>query len=410
MNHRCLPCSRRVRWRILIAALCLSACSGGGEQQDQRRGAGGPVEVGFVAVQPTSVPITTELAGRVNPFQVSQVRPQVSGVLQRRLFTEGTIVHAGQTLYQIDQRLYRAAADEARANVQSARANADATRLRAERLKPLAEMEAVAAQDYTDAAAAARQAQASVAQTSAQLATANVNLGFTTVPAPITGRIGRSLFTVGALVTANQADPLAVIQQLDPIFVDIQQSSAELVTLRRSLAEGGAAPGSAQVTITLEDGSLYPRPGTVEFTEVMVDPDTGTVTLRARFPNPDGLLLPGMFVRARFAQSVNTRAFLVPQQALARDAKGQATVYVVGPNNVATQRSVTAVQTQGTDWVVTSGLNPGDKVITQGINKLRPNAQIKPVPASAPQRIVPPKGGGAKGGGAKGGGGQAQGG
>lgn len=407
MNHRCLPCSRRVRWRILIAALCLSACSGGGggEQQD-RRGGGGPVEVGFVTVQPTSVPMTTELAGRVNPFQVSQVRPQVSGVLQRRLFTEGTIVRAGQTLYQIDQRLYRAAADEARANVQSARANADATRQRADRLKPLADMEAVAAQDYTDAAAAARQAQASVAQSSAQLATANVNLGFTTVPAPITGRIGRSLFTVGALVTANQADPLAVIQQLDPIFVDIQQSSAELVSLRRSLAGGGATPGTAQVTISLEDGSEYPRAGTVEFTEVMVDPDTGTVTLRARFPNPDGLLLPGMFVRARFAQSINTRAFLVPQQALARDAKGQATVYVVGPNNVATQRLVTAVQTQGTDWVVTNGLNPGDKVITQGINKLRPNAPIKPVPASTPQRVEPPKGDAAKGGGA----GQARGG
>lgn len=408
MNHRCVPCSRRVRWRILIAALCLSACAGGGgDDRQDRRGGDGPVEVGFVVLQPSSVPITTELAGRVNPFQVSQVRPQVSGVLQRRLFTEGAIVHAGQTLYQIDQRLYRAASDEARANVQSARANADATRLRAERLKPLAEMEAVAAQDYTDAAAAARQAQASVAQTSAQLATANVNLGFTTVPAPITGRIGRSLFTVGALVTANQADPLAVIQQLDPIFVDIQQSSAELVTLRRSLADGGAAPGSAQVRIKLEDGSDYPRAGTVEFTEVMVDPDTGTVTLRARFPNPDGLLLPGMFVRARFAQSINTRAYLVPQQALARDAKGQATVYVVGPNNVAVQRGVTAVQTQGTDWVVTQGLNPGDKVITQGVNKLHPNAPIKPVPASTPQRIAPPQGNGAKGGAA---GGQARGG
>lgn len=375
----------------LTAVAFLSACSGGQDKGAKGgRGAGGPAQVGYVVIQPTSVPMVTELSGRVTPYEMSEVRPQVAGVIQRRFFTEGSIVRQGQTLYQIDPSLYRAATNEAQANLQSARANAEATRIRADRYRPLAEMEAVSKQDYTDAAAQARQAAASVAQTSAQLQTAQINLRFTNVPAPITGRIGRSLATVGALVTTNQADPLAVIQRLDPIYVDIQQSSAELLALRRALSQGGAAPTTASVRLKLEDGSDYAVPGTIEFSEVMVDQNTGTVTLRARFANPSGLLLPGMFVRASFAQSIDTRAFLIPQAALSRDAKGQASVFVVGPGDKALQRKVTAVRTLGANWVVTDGLKPGEKLIVQGGVNLRPDAPLKLVPTSAPQHIAPP--------------------
>ncbi|KQM68141.1 hemolysin D [Sphingomonas sp. Leaf17] len=383
---------------VIIAIAGLSACgdsASNGKAGGDKAGAGKAKqtpEVGFVVVQPTNVALTTELAGRTVAFQSSEVRPQVTGVIQRRLFTEGTIVRRGQPLYQIDPSLYRAAANEAQANVASAQATAAAARIKAQRYKPLADMQAVAAQDYTDAAATARQAAAAVAQTRAALETARVNLRFTTVPAPITGRIGRSLFTVGALVSSTQADPLATIQQLDPMFVDIQQSAAALIELRRALATGGVQPTKAVVRLKLEDGSEYGMTGTVEFAEVVVDPTTGTVTLRARVPNPNGALLPGMFVRATFAQSIDTNAFLVPQAAVTRDAKGAATLYVVGPGNKAVQKSVIADRAQGAFWVVTKGLNPGDKVITQGTGSLKPNAPVRPVPANTPQRIVPPQG------------------
>ncbi|MDE0878645.1 MAG: efflux RND transporter periplasmic adaptor subunit, partial [Sphingomonas bacterium] len=266
--------------------------------------------------------------------------------------------------------------------------------------KPLAEIEAVSKQDYTNSVAQARQAQASVGQTRAALDSARVTLSFTTVPAPITGRIGRSLFTVGALVSASQTDPLAQIQRLDPMFVDIQQSSADILALRRSLAQGGTVPATAKVRLTLEDGSDYGQTGTLEFSEAMVDPQTGTVTLRARFPNPEGLLLPGMFVQARLVQSINQRAILVPQQAVSRDPKGNATVIVVGPGNKAVTRTIKADRAQGAFWIVTGGLNPGDKVITQGLSKLQPGQPVKPVPADTPEKIAPPQqkdGGAAKG-------------
>ncbi|MBN8812821.1 MULTISPECIES: efflux RND transporter periplasmic adaptor subunit [unclassified Sphingomonas] len=370
--------------------MLLASCGSGG-QTAQKKGAGGPPQVGFVVVQPGQVPVVAELTGRVNPYQVSEIRPQVAGIVRKRLFTEGTIVRQGQTLYQIDPSLYSASVAEAAANLQNAQANAEATRIRADRYKPLAEAEAVSKQDYTDAAAAARQARAQVAQTGAQLQTARINLHFTRVPAPITGRIGRSLVTEGALVTTNQADPLAVIQRLDPIFVDIQQSSTELLALRRALAQQGVTPGSAGVRLKLEDGSEYGTTGTVEFSEVMVDQNTGTVTLRARFANPEGMLLPGMFVRAVFTQAIDTRAFLVPQQAVSRDARGAAQLWVVGPDNKAVRRDVTAERTQGAYWVITKGLNPGDKVITQGIANLKPNADIRPVPADTPQKIEQPR-------------------
>lgn len=342
-------------------------------------------------VTASSVPVAVELAGRVAAFEMSEVRPQVTGLIRRRFFTEGSVVQAGQTLYEIDPRLYRANTAEARANLNSAIANAEATRVRAERLKPLAEAQAVALQDYTDAQAAARQAAAAVQQARAQVDTADVNLQFTRVPAPITGRIGRSLFTVGALVTGNQAEPLAVIQGVNPIFVDIQQSSAELLALRRALAQGGAVPGSTAVRLLLEDGTEYGPGGIVQFSEAMVDPSTGTVTLRARFPNPEGLLLPGMFVRARFDQSIDTDAILVPQAAVTRNARGEASVFVVDAGNKAAERKVEASRAVGNDWVVTSGLKPGDKVIVQGLANIRPGAAIRPVPAEKPQVIAAPK-------------------
>jgi len=379
---------------VILGAGLLAACGNsdaqGGSKGGGRGGPGGPQTVGFVVVQQGSAPIEQELPGRVAAYQVSEVRPQVSGVILRRLFREGSVVSQGQTLYQIDPSIYSAQAAQAAANLQSARASAQAARTRAARYKPLAQMEAVSKQDYTDALAQARQAEASVAQNNAALRAAQVNVRFTRVPAPITGRIGLSNVTEGALVTANQADPMTTITRLDPVFVDIQESAADLLALRKALSQGGAVPTAAQVRLKLPDGSDYGFSGTVEFSQVLVDQATGTVTLRARFANPQSILLPGMFVTARFAQAVDTSAFLVPQAGVSRDPQGNATVWVVGPGNKAVQRVVVADRTQGPYWVVTQGLAPGEKVITQGTANLKDGAPIKPVPAFSPQRVKAP--------------------
>lgn len=368
--------------------LALPSCGGG---KDRKHTAQQDVQVvGYVVVQPTSVEMETELSGRTTAFESSDVRPQITGVIRRRLFTEGELVHRGQALYEIDPRLYRAAVDQAEANLRSARATADASRTLAERYKPLADLEAISRQDYTNAVASARQATASVAQTSAALETARINLDFTTLPAPITGRIGRSLFTVGALVSASQTEPLAQIQRLDPMFVDIPQSAADMTALRRELGRNGIVAATATVRLTLEDGAPYNQTGVVQFSESIVNRETGTVTLRARFPNPEGLLLPGMFVRASFAQAINQRAFLVPQQAIARDPKGNATLFVVSAANKAVQRTVRADRPQGPYWVVTSGLAAGDRVVTQGLARLMPNQNVQAVPENAEQRIQAP--------------------
>ena len=373
------------RSTLLVAAgaalLTLGACSGGDQQGKDR----GPVEVGFRIMQPVTVPVEIELPGRISALQTAEVRPQISGVVQKRLFAEGSLVHAGQPLYQIDASIYRAAEAQAAANLASAQATAEAARAKADRYRPLAEAEAVSKQDYTDAQAAARQARAAIAQTTAALNSARINLRFTTVPAPITGRIGRSLYTEGALVTNAQATPLAVISVLDTVYVDLQQSASDMLKLRRQLSASGTTPMTAQVRLRFDDGSDYPLPGQLEFSEVTADPQTGTVTLRARFPNPDGLLIPGMFVRARLAQASQAHAFLVPQVALSRDPQGKAMVYVVGKDGKAEPRPVTADRTMGDAWVVTAGLNPGDRVITQGLGKLKPGGPIKSVPESAPQ-------------------------
>lgn len=378
-----------VRGGLGVLACLAASCSAGNDDDRQSP------QVGFVVVQPAAVPVSVTLSGRTVAYETSEVRPQINGLIRRRLFTEGTDVRAGQPLYEIDASLYRAAVNQAEANLDSARASADAAVARADRYKPLAEMQAIAEQDYTDAAAQARVARASIAQTAAALDTARINLRYTTVTAPIGGRIGRSLSTVGALVSANQQEPLAVIQRLDPIYVDMQQSSAELTALRQALQRGEVTAGSTSVRLTLEDGSAYGHVGRVQFSDLAVDESTGTVTLRASFPNPQRLLLPGMFVKAVFDQAVEPRAFLVPQSALQRDFDGSAFVYVVTSDNKAQRRKVTALRTSGTNWVVSSGLQPSDRVITQGLgNNVRHDSEVRPVPASAPQEVAPPARGG----------------
>jgi membrane fusion protein (multidrug efflux system) len=374
---------------VLLMSL-VAACSGGADAGRQRP----PTQVGFYVATPSTVPLSVTLGGRTVAYETSEVRPQVTGLIQRRLFAEGAYVRAGQPLYQIDPSLYRAAANQASANLASARASADAAVARAARYKPLADLEAVSKQEYTDAAAQARVARAAVSQNSAALDTAQINLRHTTVPAPISGRIGRSLSTVGALVSSNQADPLAVIQKLDPIYVDMQQSAADLTALRRAVQSGTVGAGSTTVHLKLEDGSDYPYVGHVQFSEISVDQNTGTVTLRASFPNPQGLLLPGMFVKAVFDQAVQPNAYLIPQPAMQRDFDGSAFVYIVGKDNKAMRRKVTADRTYGTDWIVTSGLATGDKVITQGLANLKQGAKVRPVPQNSPQRVGPPPGGG----------------
>jgi len=387
--------ARPFRFLPLLAgatALSLSACG-------EKKPAPPPTpEAGYVVVQAKAVPLMIELPGRTAAFETSEVRPQVSGVVQARLFTEGAIVHQGQTLYQIDPSLYRASVDQAQANLAAAQATRQAAVVKADRYKPLAQMQAVAQQDYTDALAAARQANASVAQNSAALETARINLRFTRVPAPITGRIGRSLFTTGALVTSGQANPLTTIQRLDPIYVDIQQSSADLLQLRQSLAShNNVVPSSAVVHLKLENGSDYPLAGKVEFAEEMVDPATGAVTLRARFPNPQGLLLPGMYVRAEFSQATTQNGILVPQAGVSRDVQGHATVMLVGPGNKAVSRTITADQTVGPNWLVTAGLKPGDKVIVEGLGKVKPGQPVRPVPAGSQPSPAPGGKGAGKG-------------
>ncbi|MEQ7873801.1 efflux RND transporter periplasmic adaptor subunit [Sphingomonas sp. ASV193] len=370
----------------LVSALALAACSKD-SSKDQKR----PTPtVGYVVVQPSSVARPTELGGRIVAFQSSEVRPQVNGLIRARRFVEGGFVRKGQPLFQIDPSLYQASTAQAAANLASARASAEAAQVKANRYRPLAAMEAISKQDYTDAAAAARQARASVAQNAAALRTAQINLRFTTIPAPINGRIGRSLFTVGALVTANQTDPLAVITSVDPVYVDMQESAADLTALKKSLMVGGVAPGSTQVHLKMDDGSIYGFAGTVQFSEMVVNQATGTVTLRARFPNPQGLLLPGSFVTATFDQAVDTGVYLVPQQAVLRDMGGAAYVMVVGADGKAMRRNVNATRTYQQSWVIDGGLKPGDKVITQGLNNLKPNTPVKAVPASAPQKVAPP--------------------
>lgn len=360
----------------LLLTFSLAACGGAEKGGPPRQG---PVEVGVVTLTAQPVTTTTELTGRITATAVADVRPQVDGIIKARLFTEGTTVRAGQPLYQIDPRLYRATRDQTAAQLASAQASAATAQAKVARYNRLQTADAVARQDVDDAVAADREAKASIAQYRASLRTANVNLGFTRVYAPISGRIGRSAFTAGALVSAAQTSALATISQLDPIYVDIQQSSTALLDLRESLASGDVLPASTTVRLVLENGRVYPQAGTIQFGEVSVDTTTGTVTLRARFPNPQGILLPGMFVRLTVPQTIVRNGILAPQQGITRDAKGNATALVVGADNKVALRQVTTGQAVGAQWLITAGLRTGDRLIVQGTDKAQPGATVKAV-------------------------------
>jgi membrane fusion protein (multidrug efflux system) len=365
------------RFWPLALVLALPACGGTRDKPKAQ-----PPVVGVVTAQTATVPIDIELPGRTAPLLTSDVRPQVDGILLKRLFTEGAYVREGQPLYQIDPRVYRASVGQAQGNLASAQANAVSAELKARRYSDLETIHAVARQDADDARAAAGQARAAIQQTGAALQSARINLGFTTIRAPSTGRIGRSLVTAGGLVTANQTTALATIQALDPIFVDIQQSSSQLLRLRQALASGGAIPAEAPVRLTLEDGTDYPQTGRLEFNEVTVDPSTGSVTLRARFPNRQGLLLPGMFVRAKVTQTERKGVILLPGQAIQHNPRGDPSVLVVGAGNTITSRPIGTQGMLGDRWIVTSGLRPGDKVVIQGIGNAPPGTVVRPVVAT----------------------------
>lgn len=391
--------------RVLATLLAVTLLGGCATKQDTPKPP--PPVVGVVTVQPGTVPIDIELPGRTAPFLTSDVRPQVNGILLRRLFTEGGHVHAGQPLYRIDSAPYRAALGQAQGNLASAQATAVTARLKAGRYSDLEKLHAVARQDADDARATAGQAEASIKQTGSALDAARINLAYTTVRAPISGTIGRSIVTPGALVTASQTDALATIQTLDPIYVDIQQSSSELLALRKAMMSGGAVPASAPVTLKLEDGSAYAGTGKLEFAEVTVDPSTGSVLLRARFPNPTGFLLPGMFVRAVVTQTRRNDVFQLPAQAVQHNPRGDALVIVVGPGNKAAQRPVETQPMQGNRWIVTKGLKPGDRVVIEGVGNAKPGTVVRPVAATggvAESAIVTPpaksSGKGGSGGGA----------
>jgi len=379
-----------------LAAISLAAC--GGHKPPPARP---PAEVGVVVMKAQAVPILTELPGRTSPFAISQVRPQISGIIQARLFQEGAAVRAGQVLYRIDPAPYRAAVDQAKGVLASAEANLVALKLKAERLAQLVKTDSIARQQYDDAQAAYGQGQAVVQQGKAALETAQINLGYTEIKAPISGRIGVSAFTQGALVTSGQADALASIQTLDPIYVDLTQSSAELLRLEHDIARGQVQRGgglSAKVKLILEDGSVYPLDGRLEFTDVTVDPASGSVTLRALFPNPKGILLPGTFVRARIVEAVDQDGMLVPQQAVTRDPKGGATVFVVNAQNKAEARPLQVDQTAvGANWLVLKGLSSGDRVITEGLQKVQAGATVRPAPAGSAPKAGPPQGGAPQG-------------
>lgn len=339
------------------------------------------VPVGVVTIQPRRVVYSTELAGRTSPFQISEVRPQISGIIQKRLFEEGSDVKAGAVLYQIDPATYQALLNSAKANLTKAEANVAPAKLRRNRFRDLVHISAVSKQEYDDAEAAYKQIQAEVGVNQAAVDNARIKLNYTKVTAPISGRIGRSRVTPGALVTENQEAPLATIQQLDPMYVDVTQSSTEVLRLKHSLESGQLQrtdPAHAAVSLLLENGSTYPHQGTLQFADVSVDQSTGAVTLRALFPNPNHDLLPGMYVRALLAEGLDEQAILLPQRALVRDARGGATAWVVSPENIVEVRKVIVTRTYQDAWVVQEGLKPGDKVIVEGLQKVRQGAAVSP--------------------------------
>ncbi|WP_282366052.1 efflux RND transporter periplasmic adaptor subunit [Pseudomonas sp. PS02290] len=377
---------------VLVTAVALASLLSGCSKKEEAAAAPPPPQVGVVTLKTQAYTLTSELPGRTTAFRIAEVRPQVNGIILKRLFTEGADVKAGQQLYQIDPAIYQATLDSAKATYESSNSLAG-------RYKQLINEQAVSRQEYDTAVGSAREAKAAVQ-------TAEINLRYTKVYAPISGRIGRSLVTEGALVSNGQADAMATIQQLDPIYVDVIQSSAEMLKLRRDLESGRlqkAGDNTAKVKLVLEDGSLYPIEGKLEFSEVSVDQTTGSVTLRAVFQNPDHTLLPGMFVHARLQSGVAENAILVPQQGITRDLKGTPTALVVNADNKVESRTLVANRTIGSDWLVEKGLNAGDRVITEGLQYVKPGAEVKvaeatnvnaanPAPAPATDKAAGSKG------------------
>jgi len=370
---------------VLAGILVITGCK-------QQTAPGGPSsaqsnpEVGVVVMTSEPVTLTMELSGRISPHMVAEVRPQVGGIIQKRLFIEGSDVKAGEILYQIDPATYHAAYLSAKAALTKSEANVLTIRQKAQRYKELIAINAVSRQDYDDAAAALKQAEADIDATKAAVETAQINLAYTRITAPISGRIGRSAVTPGALVTANQATALATIQQLDPVYVDVTQSSTDLLRLKRNLASGelkNTNGNQAKVKLLLEDNTPYPQEGTLKFSEVTVDQDTGSVTLRALFPNPNQMLLPGMFVRALVQEGVREQVMLVPQRGVTRDPAGNAVALVAGEKDVVERRMLKTERAVGDAWLVTDGLKVGERVIVEGIQRIRPGVTVKVVPFDA---------------------------
>lgn len=376
---------------VVAAGLTLGGCGKPAPAAKPPMG-GGPPEVGYVEVKPQSVSVTTELPGRTSAYLVAEVRPQVGGIIQKRLFTEGSDVKEGQVLYQIDPATYQAAYASAKAALGKAEASLTPVRLKADRFKQLVAINAVSKQDYDEAAAAVKSAEAEVEAAKAHLESARINLAYTSVKAPIAGRIGRSSVTTGSLVTAGQPAPLSTIQKLDTVFVDVTQSSADMLRLKQALASGQLKNGGAsqtRVKLILENGSPYPIEGVLKFSDVTVDQSTGSVTLRTVFANPKQMLLPGMYVRAVLEEGVVSNGILVPQQGISRDPAGNATALVVGAGEKVEPRVLKVSRALGDKWLVEEGLKPGDRVIVEGLQKARPGTPVKAVAVGAKPEGAP---------------------
>ncbi|MEO7391093.1 MAG: efflux RND transporter periplasmic adaptor subunit [Ramlibacter sp.] len=376
----------------LVAAALLAACGQGGNAQTPGAGGMPPPEVGVITVAPGEVGLLTELPGRLEPSRVAQVRARAAGIVQRRLFKEGSDVRAGQLLFGIDAAPYAAAAASAQATLARAQANLGQASALAERYKPLVEANAISKQDYANAVAAQKQAEAEVASGRAAVQTAQINLGYASVTAPISGRIGRALVTEGALVGQGEATPLAIVQQINPMYVNFTQSANEVMALRRAMEQGRLTRATGLdgvlVRVLLEDGSEYPQPGKLLFSDLTVDATSGQITLRAEVPNANGVLLPGLYVRVRIEQAKAGNAVLLPQQAVTRSAQGD-TVMVVDKDGKPSPRPVKVGGQQQGNWVVLDGLKAGELVVVEGFQKMRPGAPVKPVPWTRPGAAPP---------------------
>ncbi|ECV1367995.1 multidrug efflux RND transporter periplasmic adaptor subunit AcrA [Salmonella enterica] len=360
---------------MLSGSLALTGCD---DKQDQQGGQQMP-EVGVVTLKTEPLQITTELPGRTVAYRIAEVRPQVSGIILKRNFVEGSDIEAGVSLYQIDPATYQATYDSAKGDLAKAQAAANIAELTVKRYQKLLGTQYISKQEYDQALADAQQATAAVVAAKAAVETARINLAYTKVTSPISGRIGKSSVTEGALVQNGQASALATVQQLDPIYVDVTQSSNDFLRLKQELANGSLKQenGKAKVDLVTSDDIKFPQSGTLEFSDVTVDQTTGSITLRAIFPNPDHTLLPGMFVRARLQEGTKPTALLVPQQGVTRTPRGDATVLVVGADNKVETRQIVASQAIGDKWLVTDGLKAGDRVVVSGLQKVRPGAQVK---------------------------------